>query len=193
MKIKNTKYFALDIGNVCMHVHTERCLAALGYSAITEVPLEFMSACDKFETGRISTDDWMAVFRKITGGRFTDAELVNAWRVILGDEIPGIYSFLDEITRAGHRVIFFSDTSELHLDFVYRYLPSAIFVTGGIFSFKAGCKKPAAGMYEAFEKTYGVPCFYTDDKLENIEAGLKRGWPSHQFTSVENLRKAFLK
>ncbi len=174
-----------------MKIHTERCLAALGYSALTEVPLEFLAACDKLETGKISTEDWLGVFRKVTGGKFSDAELVNAWRVILGDENPGIYDFLDEITKSGYRAIFFSDTSELHLDFVYRYLPSAVFVTGGIFSFNAGCKKPGDGMYELFEKTYGKPSFYADDKPENVEGGIRHGWNSHQFTSVEALRKAF--
>ncbi|HBC85970.1 MAG TPA: hypothetical protein DCZ94_03350 [Lentisphaeria bacterium] len=187
----NSKYFALDIGNVCMKVQTEKCLEALGYAAITEVPLEFLDACARLETGKISTEKWLDVFRTVTGGRFSDTELIHAWRLILGDEIPGIGEFLKEVTEKGIRLIFFSDTSELHLDFVYRYLPSAVYVSGGIFSFDAGCRKPEAGMYESFEKAYGKPCFYTDDKLENIEAGLKHGWPSHQFTSVEKLRKSF--
>jgi len=194
MKIKTpTKYFALDIGNVCMTIHTDRCLAALGYPALSAVPPEFLETCAKFEMGKVSTEEWLAVYRKVAGGRFSDAELIHAWRVILGDEIQGIHQFLDEITKSGIRVIFFSDTSKLHLDFIYRYLPSAVFVTGGVFSFEAGCMKPASGMYEAFEKKYGKPCFYTDDKPQNIEAGIKHGWPSHQFTSVENLRKAFFR
>ncbi len=192
MKSDKVRYFALDIGNVCMKVQTEKCLAALGYSAITEVPLEFLDACRRLETGKITTEKWLEVYRTVTGGRFTDDELIHAWRLILGDEIPGIGDFLKELTEKGIRFIFFSDTSELHLDFVYRYLPSAVFVSGGIFSFEAGCQKPDAGMYEAFEKKFGKPVFYTDDKPENIEAGLKRGWPSHQFTSVEKLRKSFL-
>jgi len=192
LKTGNQKYFALDIGNVCLKIQTGRCLDALGYSADTEVPVEFYAACDRLEKGGISTGDWMTVFKKVTGGRFTDSELAAAYNLILGDEIPGMYDFLDEITKLGCRAIFFSDTSDLHINHVYRYLPLAVFVSGGIFSYKTGFKKPESGMYEAFENTYGTPCFYADDRADNIEAGLKRGWRSHRFVSVEALRKEFL-
>ena len=175
-----------------MKIHAERCLSALGYSADTAVPLEFHAACDNLEKGKISTEDWLVIFRKVTGGRFTDSELAKAWNLILGDEIPGMYDFLDEITKLGWRVIFFSDTSDIHINHVYRHLPLSVFVSGGIFSFKTGFKKPESGIYEAFENTYGKPCFYTDDRADNIEAGLKRGWRSHRFVSAELLRKEFL-
>lgn len=191
MKKGHQKYFALDIGNVCLEIHAERCLAALGYSADTEVPAEFHEACDKLEKGGISTEEWLGFFRKTTGGRFADTELASAWSLILGDEIQGMYDFLDEITNLGCRIIFFSDTSDIHINHVYRYLPLAVFVSGGVFSYKTGFKKPEYGMYEAFENTYGKPCFYTDDKVENIEAGLKRGWRSHRFISAELLRREF--
>lgn len=174
-----------------MRIHAERCLLALGYSADTNIPFEFHVACDKFEKGIIPSETWLRVFKEVTGGRFTDKELASAYNLILGDEIPGMYDFLDEITKLGCRVIFFSDTSELHINYIYRYLPLAVFVSGGIFSYKTGFKKPESGMYEAFEITYGKPCFYTDDRADNIEAGLKRGWRSHRFVSVELLRKDF--
>ncbi|MFA6567598.1 MAG: hypothetical protein WCS96_05250 [Victivallales bacterium] len=188
---KSRRYFALDIGNVCLKIHAGRCLDALGYSTDTVVPVEFHEACDKLEKGGISTEGWLGVFKKVTGGRFTDAELACAWNRILGDEIPGMYDFLDEITKLGCRAIFFSDTSEIHINHVYRHLPLAVFVSGGIFSYRTGFKKPESGIYEAFENTYGKPCFYTDDRTENVEAGLQRGWRSHRFVSVELLRKEF--
>ncbi|MFA6294333.1 MAG: HAD family hydrolase [Victivallales bacterium] len=189
----NQKYFALDIGNVCLRIHTERCLDALGYPADTAVPMEFYAACDKLEKGVISTGEWLKVFSKVTGGRFTETELASAYNLILGDEIPGMYEFLAEITKLGCRAIFFSDSSDLHINHVYRHLPLAVFVSGGIFSFRTGYKKPESGMYEAFEKTYGKPCFYTDDRADNIEAGLKCGWPSHRFVSVELMREEFFR
>lgn len=191
MKTGNQKYFALDIGNVCLKIQTERCLGALGYSSITEIPLEFQAECDRYEKGAISTGEWLAAFMKVTGGRFTESQLANAYNLILGDEIPGMYHFLDEVAKLGVRMIFFSDTSDLHINHIYRHLPLAVLVGGGIFSFETGFKKPEPGMYEAFEKTYGKPCFYADDKPENIEAGLKRGWRSHRFVSVELLRDDF--
>jgi len=175
-----------------MKIHADRCLDALGYSAATEIPPEFLVACGKLEKGLIATADWLTVFKKVTGGHFTGTELADAWNMILGEEIHGMYDFLDEITKLGCRAIFFSDTSEMHINYIYRHLPLSVFVSGGIFSFETGFRKPESGMYEAFEKAYGKPCFYTDDKAENIDAGLKRGWRSHRFVSAELLRKEFL-
>ena len=42
-------------------------------------------------------------------------------------------------------------------------------------------------MYELFEKRHGVPDFYFDDKLCNIEGARKRGWNAIQFTHAEQL------
>ena len=38
------KYLALDIGNVCVKLHPERCFGALGFRSIGEVPFPLLEA-----------------------------------------------------------------------------------------------------------------------------------------------------
>ena len=91
---------------------------------------------------------------------------------------------------SGYRLVFFSDTSSIHMLEVCRKLSFANLVTGGVFSFKVKARKPGAAMYEAFETRYGKPCFYVDDRPDNIQAGISRGWNSHQFVSAAAMRHA---
>lgn len=183
------KIIALDIGGVCINLRFELCREYLGGSGAEEVPTQFLAATDQYERGLIAEQEWLDVFRSITEGRFSDDELRHAWNLIIGDAISGMPELVNEIVNAGFRAVFFSDTSELHLLHIYRKLPFAHLMSGGIFSFKAGAKKPEDKMYDLFEQTYGRPYIYTDDKAENVEAGIKHGWNSHKFVSAADFRK----
>lgn len=183
------KTIALDIGNVCLHIRHDKCLARLGFPADAAVPREFLEACGALETGLLSEEKWLAAFQKITGGRFSEQELLEAWNMILGEPVDGMFELAEELVDAGFRLVFFSDTSKIHLLEVFRKLPLCCMITGGTYSFEAGAQKPSDKMYEAFEREYGAPCFYTDDKPENIDGAGKRGWRGHRFVSAEDMRR----
>jgi FMN phosphatase YigB (HAD superfamily) len=169
----------------------DRCLGFLGLSSLEEVPVEFMVAVDKMERGLIDQEEWLKVFQEVSEGRFSDDELIYAWNLLIGEEIEGMAGLVSKITEEGFRFIYFSDTSKPHILHMYRNLSFAHLVSGGVFSYDVGAKKPEDGMYEAFEREYGVPCFYLDDRECNVEAGSKRGWKSHLFTDVECFKKDF--
>lgn len=187
-----SKFIALDVGNVCTKVMPERCFEALGYPSDTKPSTRFLHACELLEKGKISERDYLDIFHKETKNRFSDIQLLDAWNMIVGEEIQGMYELLGEISGLGYRIIFFSNTSNIHIIRAFKNMNLTVFVTGGIYSFEVGAMKPDRKIYEAFEKKYGKPFFYVDDKPENIEAGKKSGWFSHQFISVDLLRKAFL-
>ena len=47
------RVIALDIGNVCLEIHPERCFAALGYRSAQEIPPEALFlASERFERVR---------------------------------------------------------------------------------------------------------------------------------------------
>ncbi|MFA7231894.1 MAG: HAD family hydrolase [Victivallaceae bacterium] len=186
--MKKTKVIALDIGEVCIKLCPERCFAALGLSSSEQVPVEFLAATDMLEKGHIPELDWMTIFQEVTGGNFSNDELRAAWNLLIGEEIDGIAEIVRGLVERGYRLVFFSDTSQSHILEVYRKLSFSHIVTGAIFSYEVGAKKPDNRMYEAFEEKYGKPVFYIDDRQQNIEAGLKRGWPSHCFSGVASLR-----
>ena len=186
------KIIALDIGGVCLNIRHDLCCKYFGFSGLSDIPVKFLHAMEKFECGLIDEKEWLTQFRMATGGRFTDNEMIDGWNIIIGSDMDGMPELMSELAGSGFRLIFFSDTSSVHLLEVYRKLSFANLVTGGVFSFKVNARKPGAAMYEAFEDQYGKPYFYVDDKPENIHAGIDHGWNSHQFISAAAMRHALL-
>jgi len=185
------KVIALDIGRVCVELRFDRCKEALGFTEGEEPPEYFMQASQKFEHGGCSVTEWLSVFQRLTNKRFTDLELLHAWNLIIGDEVAGMAELVEEICGLGYRFVFFSDTNEPHIMHCFRNLSFAHLVTGQILSFEVGVQKPHDDMYKAFEQEYGKPCYYIDDKPENIEGGIRNGWQSQLFTDAQSFRKMF--
>ena len=159
---KEERIVALDIGGVCISLHPDRILRSLGLSPLLQPPARFLEACTEI------------------------------WNSMIGPDIPGMADAVRSLlARGGYRFVFFSNTSAMHLMQVLRMCSFCHLVTGGVFSYEAGTMKPDPGMYEAFEKTYGVPCLYFDDRKENVEAALRRGWPARVFTSSESFLACF--
>lgn len=182
------KVIALDIGGVCINLHYEEILKFFD----TNIPKEFTAVSNMLEKGIITRIEWLNIFHYLTHNKFSDNELLTAWTGIIGKTIEDMPDLAKELVDAGYKLVFFSDTSEGHIQEVYRNLSFANLVTGSIFSYEVGSKKPDKKMYEAFENEYGKPVFYADDQPINIDAGQNNGWDSHLFTSTENMRKALV-
>jgi len=180
------KIIALDIGNVCVTLRHDLALGALGYKSLGDIPQDFLKATEMMERGLMPEDDWLEVYRKSSGSELGGDKLRSTWNLIIGAEIEGMADAVRMAVNKGFRVIFFSDTSDLHITEVYRNLSFAHLVSGAIFSFREGAKKPESRMYDAFEKEYGKPSYYTDDMPQNIEAALKRGWNAGIFTGAKS-------
>ena len=183
------KVIALDIGGVCINLHSDEIAKFFD----TGIPEEFTAVSNMLEKGIITRIEWLNIFHYLTHNKFSDDELLTAWANIIGEAIKDMPDLAKELVDAGYKLVFFSDTSEGHIQEVYRNLSFANLVTGSIFSYEVGSRKPHKKMYEAFEDEYGKPVFYIDDQLVNVEAGQSNGWDSHLFTSPENMRKALVK
>lgn len=178
---------ALDIGNVCMEIHSHWWKDIFHWDAI---PAELLPHLSALECGKESVEELLTAFHRLLPGRFSDEELLHCWNLALGPEIPGMAQLVHSWQQAGYMVIFFSDTSTLHLREVFKILSFASRIDGGIYSFEVGAQKPDPAMYQAFEDAYGRPVLYVDDRFCNIEMARRFQWPSVQFTGVENLKLA---
>lgn len=185
--IMTQKILALDIGNVCISIDPNRFAKALGATSFENIDPQLMHSIDIMERTTNSESQWLKECHRVTENKFNDNQIRHAYNLILGEDIPGMADFLKDKIENNWRVIFFSDISERHLNGIYRELSFANLISGGIFSYEVGAKKPETGMYKAFEKQYGKPDLYLDDKEENIEAGLKQGWNAHIFTTTREL------
>lgn len=82
--------------------------------------------------------------------------------------------------RAGRMPTFiFSNTNDIAVTHIRSRFPFFSNFDGYVLSYEHGAMKPSEKIYEVVEKTTGhkgKAILYLDDRPENVEAGLMRGW-----------------
>jgi HAD superfamily hydrolase (TIGR01509 family) len=147
----------------------------------------------EYETGRISTDQFFAQIRKLTGYDGT----LEEFAVAFGDIFSPIEEMIEwqaTLKSRGVPTFIFSNTNELAV----RHITGAFPFFGGfdayVYSHEVGSMKPDAKIYEAVEAATnrsGKQILYIDDKIENFEGGRSRGWHTiHHVTPGETLAQA---
>ena len=188
MNFAERKIVALDIGGVCVQLRQELCLKRFGVSPEMAQWPEFWKLDHQLETGRISEEFFLTSIRQLLGGRMSLDEIRSAWSSFIGPDIPGMADAVRSLVDR-FRFVYFSNTSRFHLDDVTCMNGFGHLVTGGVYSFSAGAMKPDPVIYEAFEREYGVPYAYFDDRAENVEGAKARGWNAFVYHSPEEFRK----
>ncbi|MGI6353684.1 MAG: HAD family hydrolase [Lentisphaeria bacterium] len=184
MMMAKNKVVALDIGNVCLHITPERAFDYFGRHDFWQPEMPLAQAAGELECGRLSEQDFLARAQELIGGHFSLAEIQYGWNLIIGEEVDGMAAFVQSMREEGFRLVFFSDTSALHMREVQRKLSFFDLVHDGVYSYDVGARKPHQRMYEDFERRHGRPDYYFDDRIGNIEAARQRGWPAFQFDSI---------
>ncbi len=108
-------------------------------------------------------------------------------------EMPGTIALHAELRRRGFKTCIFSNTNDLAIEHVRRNFPFFKNFDGYIFSYEVGAMKPQPEIYAAMEAMTGrrgADLIYIDDRLENIEAGLARGWRAILHESPEKTQQA---
>jgi FMN phosphatase YigB (HAD superfamily) len=178
---------ALDIGNVSMRLTFDGMYRRFGVdpgdSAAVGRLWEHGAA---LETGRCTVPEFLGRLDDFTGHRHTRQYLLDAWRCGVREPMPGMLETVRALAARGVRFSFMSDISPIHLDQVFKYCEFVHLVTGGIYSFEAGAfKLDGSAMFDAFERRYGRPIVFFDDRIEIIEHARRLGWNAVQFQSPE--------
>lgn len=181
---------ALDIGGVCIQLRHQEFLASVGLSGF---PVAFEEASAAFECGRITAEGWLRQCREEVPAlqKIPEDLLWVAFRSIIGPDQPGMEELTRRWVKAGYQLIFFSNTSSVHADEVWKKIAFAERISGGVYSYEAGCMKPDPAIYQYFEQRYGRPVLYLDDNAANVEQGLKAGWPARLFTGADALLQEY--
>ncbi len=188
-----SKIIALDIGNVCLKIDKNSWINYLGSESKNLALIDkIITAKTNFELGIITQASFISELIALTGAELSENELISIYCSIINKEIDGMNELIHDFVKAGYRIIFFSDTSKLHLYEVFRRLSFSNLITGGVYSFEVGAYKPDIKMFQEFEKRYNKPDFYIDDIANNCSEAEKFGWKSHCFTSCEVCRKNLL-
>ncbi len=164
-------------------------LTALPFLEITDL-LSDDELIFAFETGKITKHDFC---RKVCARLQIDVsleEFKQLWGNMFLPEPLLSESFLRAL-KTNYRLILLSNTNEIHFDYVEQKYPILENFEEYLLSYQVGCMKPDRQIYQLAIEKGGVSAeriFFTDDRLENIEAARLAGIRAVQFRSESQLK-----
>jgi glucose-1-phosphatase len=174
-----------DIGNVLVSFDYARTFPGLAPKmsrSLEEIKLHFSEVIEELETGRLSSDAFVATAMEFIGSGVSREEFLKAFTEIF-EPIEPVWEVV-EIVRETVPVHLFSNTSELHERHLFETFPRFSRFHGGFYSWRLGLMKPDAGIYENALRTLGLAAkevAYVDDLPANIATARRLGFRSHQY------------
>jgi len=146
----------------------------------------------RFETGRMTRDEFFAEVRSATGFGGALREFTEFFSDIF-TPIEPMVRLHSELRQAGIPTFIFSNTNELAVGHIQNRFPFFRDFNGYILSYEHGSMKPDDPLYDVVEaKTgrRGPALLYFDDRPENVETASRRGWRAVQHLSPDESRRA---
>jgi HAD superfamily hydrolase (TIGR01509 family) len=172
-----------DLGKVLVDFDYSRAstrLSAQGNVSAADIRrlIEQSDLLFRFETGAMTAQEFFEQVRRGSGfqGGFEE------FREIFADifaPIPEMIEMHAALRQRGVRTFIFSNTNEIAVPHIRSRYPFFSTFDGYILSYEHGAMKPDARIYEVVERQTGASgarILYIDDRIENIEAGARRGW-----------------
>ena len=172
-----------DLGKVLVdfdYAISARKIAARGRSPVSQVQkvIEFSPLLVRYETGLVSSEEFYAQVSAATGFAGDPAEFSR----LFGDIFFPITPMVQLHARLHEQQIptfIFSNTNEMAIQHIRRHFPFFGNFAAHILSYEHGAMKPDPKLYAVVERmtnSAAEQILYLDDRLENVEAGLARGW-----------------
>lgn len=146
----------------------------------------------RFESGLLTREQFFDEMRQITGFTSDIKEFVSDFADIFVP-IPAMIGLHEEVRQRGFQTYIFSNTNDIAIGHVRQEFPFFKHFDGYILSYEVGSMKPQPKIYEAMEKMSGrrgADLIYIDDRPENIETGVARGWRAILHETPEKTRAA---
>lgn len=157
-------------------------------AALDQSPLLF-----RYETGLMTTPEFFAEVQALS----TFSKDYRTFAPLFGDiftEIPPMIDLNRQVRKNGFPTYIFSNTNELAIEHIRERYSFFSEFTDYILSYEHRSMKPDSIIYGVVEKQTGKKgkdILYIDDRLENIEAGEKRGWQTIHHTDVDQTINRF--
>ena len=146
----------------------------------------------RYEVGQITTEQFFAEMRAITGFTGSLDEFAEPFADIFTAISPMI-ELHAVMRKQGFRTWIFSNTNPLAVSHIRRHFPFFKDFDGYLYSYEHGAMKPDAKLYEILERTTqrrGEEIVYIDDRPENVATGAGRGWRAVLHESPGKTRSA---
>ena len=140
--------------------------------------LAFEGWSARLQRGEVSEAELSVGIARVTGGRYSPAEILAIQAASLGEPYDGVADLVAELQRRRVRTSVMSNTSAAHWQRL-KELEAVRRTDAEILSFRVGVLKPAAAIYAAAEASFGVEpraIAFFDDTAANVRAAEGRGW-----------------
>lgn len=178
-----------DLGGVILNIDYQLPVKAFKALGIDDFSKHFSQASqtallDDYETGRISSEAFIAEVSKFVKPGTTEDQIRAAWNSILLD-LPEQRLFSIEKAAENHRIFLLSNTNEIHIEEFNRYLlqthrlPSLEpFFEKLYLSYEVGLRKPDAQIFEHVLSDAALKpesTLFIDDSVQHIQAASNLG------------------
>lgn len=177
--------FLFDIGKVLLNFDYQQAVDHVRARSPLSAE-EIRTAISQFhaplETGVMSTDTFLAEAVEATQFGGTTAEFAAVYCDIFHLNQP--MWDLVEMLWGNYPLYLFSNTSDLHWNFISEKFPQFGHFTDGVLSMRVGAMKPDRAIYEAATALANLRAeemFYIDDLPANIDAGRALGFNTHLY------------
>jgi FMN phosphatase YigB (HAD superfamily) len=178
-----------DLGGVILNIDYQLPVKAFKKLGIEDFSAHFNQAAqsrllDDYETGQISSEEFLDEIRTLVKPEFGDREIIQAWNSILLD-LPENRLFTLEKAAENHRIFLLSNTNDLHIQEFNNYLleehnlPSLEpFFETLYLSYEVGLRKPDPRIFEYVLQDAGLDplsTLFIDDSLQHIRSAAELG------------------
>jgi glucose-1-phosphatase len=178
--------FLFDIGNVLLRFDFTLALRALAVKSAEHDPVQVLALLEpiKFalEDGQIDRAAFIRGVLDVLRFTGTEDEFIAAWEDIFEENAPMIA--LVEKLQGSFPLYLLSNTSDIHVDYIFRRYPVFQRFDAGIYSYAVHASKPGPEIYRIAIETLGIDpadTFFIDDLLPNIETARALGFRAHHY------------
>jgi HAD superfamily hydrolase (TIGR01509 family) len=148
-----------------------------------------------YELGKSTTREFFNQIKAASGFSGTQEEF-NSFFADIFSPIQPMIDLQGELRKTKLPAYIFSNTNDLAVEHIRNRFPFFANFDGYILSYEHGSMKPSARLYEIVERDTrrrGAEIIYIDDRPENVEAGIARGWNGIMHETPEKTRAALQK
>jgi len=174
-----------DIGNVLLlfdYLKAANRLIEKNRPAIPPDREKIVAANRMFELGRSTRAEFLTAVRAEFCDSGDEEEFVHTWSNIFVENLP--MTSLARRLSARMPVYLLSNIGEIHHGFIFQSFDVFSIFRDGVYSYRAGCMKPSAEIFEIATGQFSVTpasTLYFDDLPENCAAAEAAGFRAHYY------------
>jgi FMN phosphatase YigB (HAD superfamily) len=201
----NTKNIIFDLGGVILNIDYRLTSQAFKNLGLHDFDEKYSQAkqnhlFDRLETGAVTPKQFRQELKTYFNQQVSDADLDNAWNVMLLDLPAQRIDLLKELSTK-YRLFLLSNTNIIHYHAYSAYLKQTFgkLIFDEIFekqylSFEIGMRKPDKEIFElVLNENNLLPSetLFIDDSIQHVEGATKTGIYTYHLQSAETILNVF--